>query len=266
MLAPGRIDWRWAKAADATEYSDSEAAARLRSEDHATQTAYLFKRTLDAGLDVSAWPSLAAAYELFSSRDRERLFVEGMLLANATNDTTADMAACDPQDIQAFHDLFFDVRPRLEKPGWLVGQLFGGSLYGAINPRDKVAQLHRIAWLGGEEVFVSYYSGQYNPNLGNQLADLVRGMLAKQSLLASMCITGRDEINIDVLRVFLEATQKDVANVVANGSDEKAAAILDFIQSVPLTVADPTNQANLALPAREPRANDYLTAPASSPV
>ncbi len=261
MLAPGRIDWRWASAADATEYSDSEAVSKLQSADPATREAFLFKRALDAGLDVSRWPSYSAAYELYSSREKERLFVEGLLLAGAPNELVADMSACDPEDVQAFHDLFFDVRPRLDKPGWVVAHLFGGTLYGAINPRDKVAQLHRIAWLGGEDVFLSYYSGEWNPKLGNNLAALIKGVLAKQSLLASMCITGRDEINIDVLRVFLETTKEDIAKTVGGGSKEQEAAVMEFIKSVPLTVADPTDQRNLNLPAREKRAHDYLEAP-----
>lgn len=261
MLAPARPDWRYARAAEATEYSDSEAAARLEAADQCIRDAYLFRRSLDAGLSVERWPALAAAYELFTARDKERLFVEGLLLTGANNDLVAQMIGCDPVDVQAFHDLFFDVRQRLDKPGWVVAQLFGGTLYGSVNPRDKVAQLHRVAWLGGPEIFLSFYSGRWSPEIGRSLNDIIRGVLAKSSLLASMCMVGRDELNIDVLRVFLESTQDDIAKVAANGSEEQAAAIIGFIRSVPLTVADPTDPSNLKLPAREKRAFEYLEAP-----
>ncbi len=181
-----------------------------------------------------------------------------MILADSNDDTIANLAACDSADIQAFHDLFFDVRSRLMKPGWVVAQLFGGSLYGSINPRDRVAQLHRIAWLGGQDIFLSYYSGDWNPTLATDMSDLIKSVLAKQSLLASMCMVGRDEVNIDVLRVFLETTKEDVARTAAGGDEEQSRAILGFLKSIPLTVADPTDERNLTLPAQEKRAHEYL--------
>jgi hypothetical protein len=261
-LAPRRIDHRWDRATEATQLSQSQALYQLRDADPIVRDAYAFKVRADAGLDTSRWPAMQAALELQTQREKERLFVEGLLLTGAPNDTIAQHLGCAPEDVQAFHDLFFDVRPHLKHAGWLVGQLFGGSLYQTINPRDKVGQLHRIAWMGGESVFLSYYTGKRVKADAAVVAELIQDMIRKQSLLASMCLVGRDEVNIDLVRVFIESTTEDVVNEAAGHDKALADAIFSFTKAIPLTVADPTDERNLKRAARELRAHEYLVSTA----
>jgi hypothetical protein len=259
VLAPARIDWRWALAADSTEYSDSQALYRLQSADDLTKSAYLFKRAADEGLDTSRWPDIAAAYELHTNRPGERLFVEGLLLAEGIDEYIADLNGCAPEDIRAYHDLFFDVRPRVKQPGWVVSQLFQGSLYQSLNPRDRTAQLHRVAWLGGIEVFESFYTGRYDDSIREAMVLRIRDMMSKQTFLASGCSGGSGELNLELMRLYIDDTNKTIANTVAGGGKDKelGEAVMGFLSSMSLKVADPKDPANLALPAREPRASDY---------
>jgi hypothetical protein len=264
-LAPGRLDHRFAVAVEASEFSQTEAQYRLRSADSVTRRAYQFKCAVDAGLDTGPWPDITAAYELFSNRPSERTFIEGLLLTGAPNPMVANLVGCDPEDVQAFHDLFFDVRARLDKPGWIVAQLFEGALYSNVNSRDKVGQLHRVAWLGGPDVFLAFYSSASDPMTRKAIQEIQAGILTKCSLLASMNLVGRDEINVDLVRITLEAAKEDVAAAVAGGDEEVAQTMLSFIKSVPLLVADPTVEANLSLPAREKRAHEYLVTKVEAP-
>ncbi len=259
MLAPARIDWRWALACDASEYSETQALYRLRDADEPTKDAYLYKRAADDGLDTSKWPAIEAAYELHVNRPAERLFVEGMLLGEGTNEYVASLNGCGPEDVQAYHDLFFDVRHRLQQPGWVVGQLFQGSLYQQLNPRDRIAQLHRVAWLGGIEVFESFYTGRYDPEIRDAMVLRIRDMMSKQTLLASGCGGGSGELNLELMRLFIDDTNKTVADTVSGGGQNKelGEAVMGFLSSMTLQVADPKLPANLTLPAREPRAVDY---------
>jgi hypothetical protein len=263
-LAPGRLDWRWAKASEVAEYTDSQAVYHLRGADAATVDAYRFKRAVDRG---EPWPDTptAAAYELFIQPNRfeERLFVEGMLLAGAKNEDFAAKVPCAPADVQAYHDLFFDVRPRLEAPAWIVGQLFHGGLYGPMNLRDRAGVVHRLAWMAGPQIFEAYATGNQDPALREKMAERIKDIVAKQSLISSMCLAGHGgEVDIEVLRVFIDVDRQIKETVKNIGADESSQAVLaEFVRSVPFKVADPTDVRNLTLPAIEPRAADYLATP-----
>lgn len=255
-LAPNRLDWRWAQVVDACDYTDAQAVHRLRKADDVTQQLYRFKRALDAGDDVSSWPEMAAAYEIFINRENDRLYMEGALLTDASMDTIAADLACDVTDVDAFHDVFFDVKPRLTSPAWVVSNLFQGSLYAGLSVKDRVGQLRRVAWLGGFDIFRSYYTGNKDPSLRGKIGECIRDMLAKQSFLVAGCINGGAEINMQMLSVYLDDTQKQLANAVGGGSDEMGDILMKFITSFPMEVADPSNPANLNLPAREPRGHE----------
>lgn len=257
-LAPSRVDWRWAKAAVAAEYTASQAPYHL-GKDPGVLAAYRFKRAVDHGLPYEGPEVVADAYELFSSRPYEKLYVEGMLLGGEANDeliahkigATADVVA-------VYHDIFFDIRSRRDSEGWIVAQLFQGSLYGGMSSRDRVGMLHRVAWLGGSALFSSYYSGKHDPELRGIMLERMRDMLAKNSMLTSMCLgAGGGEQNLAVLQTCLEDTRQTIAAAAGAGSGDKefGGAILDFLRSVPLQVADPTDTANLDMSAREPRAH-----------
>lgn len=262
-LAPSRVDWRWAKAADAAEYQPSQAIYRLQAADPLTKAAYQFKWSNDHSLPYEGPSVVADAFELFSNLPYERLFVEGLLVGGEQNDevigrkigATADVIAC-------FHDLFFDVRSRREAEGWMVARLFQGSLYGGMSARDRVGQLHRVAWLGGSRLFTSYYTGQYDNQLRDELVLRMRDILAKNSLLTAMCLgAGGSEKDIAVLQTCIEDTRAQVAAAASagTGDSEFAKAIMGFLHSTPLQVADPTDRANLDMSAREDRAHESLT-------
>ena len=266
MLPPIRLDHRWSLATDATHYSLDQARYKLRSADSVTRTAFDFKRMADAGLDTGAWPEITAATDLQLNRSAERTFCEGLLLAGADNAEIARHMGCHPGDVQAFHDLFFDVRPYRENAGWVVARLFGGSLYSSVSHRDVVGKLHRIAWLGGPHVFLAYYTGVREAFVTTEVQDLVKDVLRKQSLLTSMSVSGNDESAVEILRLMLEDSTKDVASVAAGGDEQTANAMLGFLKTMTLTIADPTVEANQQLPARELRAHEFLVkdAPAAA--
>lgn len=257
-LAPARIDWRWAQAAEATEFSETQALHRIQSADQRTRDAYRFKRAVDSGFEPQDWPDIAAAYELFTNRPRERLAIEGMLLAQADDLSAAAMIGCGAEDVSAYHDLFFDVRPQLGHAAWVVGQLFQGGLYAAFSPRDVVAQMHRVAWLGGPEIFQAYYTGKYDDTIRSQMVERIRDLMSKQTLLAAGCVNGGAELNMELLRVFIDDTNHAVANTISSSTNEQLGGeVLKFLSAMPLTVADPTDKRNLSLPAIEPRAGSF---------
>ncbi len=263
-LAPSRVDWRWAKAADAAEYTPSQALYRLQTADSLVAAAYRFKYAADHQLEVPYECEVVSdAYQLFTDRPYERLFVEGMLLGGEKNDSViAKKIGATPDVIAVFHDLFFDVRGYLEAEGWVVARLFEGSLYGGLSSRDRVGQLHRIAWLCGSYLFGSFYSGKFDPGLRQQINLRMSDILTKNSMLTALCLgAGGGEQNVQVLAMCLEETRAAVAAAAESGTGDKefAGAVLGFLRSVPLQVADPSDTAKLDLSAREARAHVSLS-------
>ncbi len=258
-LAPARVDWRWALASDATEYTQTQALARLAGADPIVLDGYRFKRAADAGRPTDKWPAVESAYELKTNRPAERLFIEGMLLADADYAYIATMAGCSPDDVRAYHDLFFDVKTRLQSSAWVVGNLFQGALYQTMNVRDRIAQMHRLAWLGGVAVFEAYYTGRYDDEIRQKVVHSIRDIMAKKTLLMVGCTEGGDETKLDMIRIFIDDTNKVVREVLGGPGAEKeyGAAVMSFLSSVSMQVVNPADPANLTLPAREPRAAEY---------
>lgn len=255
MRGPRRIDWRWAAASDATALSPSEAEYQLGGYDNLTREAYKFKRALDDGLDIQKYDAIAEAYSIFSSRQWLKLGIEGLFLADVADDIIADACDLNVGDVLVYHDLFFDVRSRIKKPIWVAEQLFAGSIYHGVSSYDKVACMHRIAWLGGADIFWSFYTGKRDMALRQNSIDLMKDILIKRSILHSLCVQeGAD--GVEMLKVVMLETEKDLAKIAETTGDSNMKAIGEFINTFSMTVADPTQSANLL--AREPRAADYL--------
>lgn len=260
MLAPNRTDWRWEQACKATEYSDTQAIHHL-GDVELVRRAYKFKRAIDINLDGGRWPEIASAYELWANRPAEKLFIEGLLLADQDFSGIADEVGADPEDIEAYHDLFFDVKDKLHKPGWLVARLFQGGLYAPISTRDRVGIMHRLAWLAGAAVFRSYYTGARDVTIQQNTRDIMNDILIKQGTISAMCIGGRGELDIEVIRVCVEDTKRRAAEVIGGGADTATTnAIMQFLGGLNdhMGVGDHKAVKNLNLPAREPRAADYF--------
>jgi hypothetical protein len=168
--------------------------------------------------------------------------------------------------LQAYHDLFFEVRPAFEQGsiGWLGCQLFRTGLYSHVSSRDHIGKMHRIAWLLGSRVVLSYLTGGYHGtkpvDVQKAIAEHIRDYMLKLSSLNVMCMSGQGgELSIKMLEVMLDDVNKTLASKVAEQSGaEHGVEILRFLREVSVAVADPTDKRNLALPAREPRAADLI--------
>jgi hypothetical protein len=182
-----------------------------------------------------------------------------MLISDADYAYTASLVGCEVDDVRSYHDLFFDVKPRLGSPAWVVANLFQGALYQTMNTRDRIAQMHRLAWLGGTPVFEAYYTGRYDDEIVKKVAHSIRDIMAKKSLLLVGCTEGGDETKMELIRIFMDDTSKKISEVMGGAGAEKeyGQAVISFLSNIPMRVVDPRDPANLTLPAREPRVAEY---------
>ena len=228
----------------------TQAVARLQSEDELTRRAYRFRCSLDRGTpDDDA--SYHAAHYLFHSMPNERFYIEGMLLAGADNTRITKSLPFDGEDVvQAYHDLFFCVRPYRDKPAWVYSAVFNGPVY-RTHQADRNGVALRLAWMLGPDLFEAMNcAGMTTEAERQRMREMIDSVLHSQVAELALSACSRHDLP-DWIGAFI--TKADEARK-AGGSDDYQEALSTFLDGVSLSVADPTATSNLNLPAREPRA------------
>ena len=262
LLAPDRPDWRWVRVVELSGYANAQAVARLQSEDRQTRKLYAFKRALDRGAS-DTYAVYHAAHYLHNSLPEQRFILEGMLLAGADNPRVAQQLALGDQGlevVQAYHDTFFEVRPYLDKPAWITAAVLEGPSYRA-HQHDRKGLTLRLAWLLGLQVFeeLMFRAGR-STEAQSVICELVEGIMHSHVAELAFSAGSRSELP-EWVGGFLGRVE-DQRRKGGAGGDDYAEAISSFLGGMGLSVADPTDERNLSLPAREPRAVEYREAEA----
>ncbi len=258
-----RPDWRWAVAreiitqADHAQHPAAARAALSKGHDEVVRRVVRFKVDLDIGLEVSDWRDMGDAYEIWTNDPRLKLQVECLLLGGADDPTTAEMTGLHPLAVQAYHDAFFDVRSRPDL--WFCAELFQGQFMGQDLEGDHVGVQHRIAYALGWRTFVALQTGRIDQHTRAELMAFARDSMMQQLARSIMVGGGRGD-HLAKLVGALALGQPGVRHQeqAQTMPDDHGKVLMEFLRSVPLRVADPTDPANLNLTAREPRAHEYL--------
>jgi hypothetical protein len=248
LLAPDRVDWRWARIVELSQYSDTEALPRLKKEDEVTRRAFKFKRAFDKGLGDD-YPEFNAAHYIYVNKHHTRHILEALLLAGASNSKILEYVWADVEDvIQAYHDLFFCVRAGLNKPAWICSTVFGGLPHQNVHQLDKHGIFLRLAWYGGLTVAEELIrGGTLTEEVRMQLRDVMKDALLRSATETALTLTSRSDQAPELLRITLDSSEEDAGAKI--GEYERAVA--DFMGDLSITVANPKDERNLSLPARE---------------
>jgi hypothetical protein len=138
-------------------------------DDPATWAAWRFRRGLGrchgaAGRRRLArrYPALAEAHGLYRSAEPlRRAELEARLLAGLDDAAVGAKVGMSPAGVAAYHDVFFEVRPRLAHPHYVLGVVLGGGrVYSAPDPDDHGLLLKLFGYhLGGPyvDVLLGYF-------------------------------------------------------------------------------------------------------------
>lgn len=216
-----------------------------------------FKRSMTTNFSPSLlYPEMMAAYSLYMGATAVRGILEGYLLTGADDERISESFCCRPETVAAYHELFFDVRSRLHAYAWVSSAVFGDVAYTGINKGDRQGMLHRIAWLGGLELFESTLSPRANiRDIADTYRQVIERALVQNSLETAISCGNNPEAAYQLLTTTVDKlTGTSDPNAAANKEQD---AITAFVQSIGITVADPTDEANLKLPKRELRESEY---------
>lgn len=263
-LAPDSVAWRWEALGAVTKVAPEQAVARLRhtyGDDSQLLRLYEFKRCCDRG--IVGDDAITKAYHVYLNRPKLRIFLEGLLLAGVSpydiTQTHGYRGTCSQDVVEAYHDAFFDVQPRLDQHGWVAECLFNGTLYHGISPRDTIAMYHRIAWLGGPAIFKSFFFRDKAKEMQAEIVEIIREILRRQGCLTALCLSNRPDNEVESIRLLIEDTNRQIGDTVADATSAEAGkAVKAFLGSLSIEVASGMDTANLTLPAREDRVATQL--------
>jgi hypothetical protein len=227
-----------------------------------------FKSFSDRGFSVVDYDYVAQAYHIYTELNGFRSSVEGYLLCPDLS--YADIAHnmdIEVGVIDAYADLFFDVRPRLQNVGWICTVLFGDllGLHRDSESASKIGQNHRAGWLMGGHGVKMYTEPNPTPATATAfrayLAENVLDVAYRQTLLGQFCRARSDERGLETVRIAVaDIKQKALEAIGASAEGDHGEAIMEFLKSVPFSVADPSLEVNKCLPAREERVHEMILA------
>jgi len=127
-----------------------------------------------------------SAVDLMTSDEtaRSKSTLECLLLGGADNETVGQYMNVEPQVVQLCHDVFFDVRDRLDKP-LLVEDIFFPPAVMQGGVKDPVSAERVIAYFTGHQLFFCFRIGYYEDKKVQQAFEkLEKGLMQNQTISA----------------------------------------------------------------------------------
>jgi hypothetical protein len=148
-------DWRWQRAGQLA----GPGARPRRLDDDRVRRARSFRAALGkAGGDLRdrrlarSHEDVHGAYRIHHGEPRRRGEIEARLLAGQSDEEIAGRVGVEPQVVEAYESLFFNVRDRLESSDWIAFSVFGERLYGGFDAGDIDLAWKILAYHGGPVV------------------------------------------------------------------------------------------------------------------
>ncbi|MCE9564152.1 MAG: hypothetical protein K8U57_19080 [Planctomycetes bacterium] len=126
----------------ATARATSGELADPRVDDRWVETAQRLVMSLDAPTQNSLPEAVRAAYDLSRASELPRQLLEAQLLTPRTHAEVASVCSLPEDVVEAFHELFFDVRPKLRYRDWIQHWAIGGAI-----PLASGREGEQRAWL-----------------------------------------------------------------------------------------------------------------------
>jgi hypothetical protein len=252
MLAPDKPDWRWHVVTPLLEFSAVHAAPYIQKLDPATQKVYRFRRQF-RDRAVTTLGEFVNAHEVWMNRPYQRAVLEGLLVGGATDDVIQGEMEIGKDDISAYVSMFFDIRGR--KRVDIANMVFQGMPHKGFHPQDRTGSLHRLGWFGGHKLIRAILAQGLNADEEQLLcAKVCRDIVRRQLPEIGLNTGTQSQFAPDVLRLSTEWDEGTKTD--DDPLSEVAGHLVQLVRgpgsSGGVSVADPSDPANLNLPAAEP--------------
>jgi len=248
-------DWRWQRA---LQLFNGQHRVVFKKEDPLVQMVYRYQayirgNIVDPDGPHRIFPVIHDVARMAADSTPERWILEAMIMGRDSVEDIAAYFGHKVELVRTFEDCFFDVRSRLDNPGYVQSQLLLAPGPRGLDPEDTQQIYRQIAFYGGVENLKAYLgTGPMTPETRRWFEDASRGEQAKKRLAAESTLKIAQDNSLDVIRLGIErdklTLKEKTEGVVDNGI-----AKLAWSAGLSMTVA---NLNNIIYGKDEPTAAD----------
>lgn len=248
--------WRWLRISSIVD--GSGPGFNRRYDDTAIRNGLAFRRLLDqshaaAADSVLAWnyPDHYWAHHVYREgnvpsmlgddrRAHLRWEIEARILARQTDNEIADATGLDPEVLEVYTTLFFDVRPRMANIGYIVNQVIGPAVHRTLTMREYPTLWKLIGYLHGPHMLHAIMQGSIEPSWPDsgksvRLAaqEAANNDLVRHALLALRTLKNDSYTQDAILGRYLEMqnTDKLAGAGAGDGGDSLKAGLHDLLEN-----------------------------------
>jgi hypothetical protein len=179
-----------------------------------------------------------------------RSVLEGMLIGEATDEDIQKEMEIGKDDIAAYVAMFFDVRGRRKAD--IANMVFQGMPHRGFNVADRLGVMHRLGWFGGSKLIQVILARGLNPDDAQAFCtNVCKDIMRRQMPEMGMGMGVQSQFAPEYFRISNDWDAEKPAAV-----NELEATLIEALGGAVgkegVSVADPTVEANLKLPAAEP--------------
>jgi hypothetical protein len=237
--------WRWQRARAIVERG---LTCTARTDDAATRRVVDYLRACEWPLGSSQAPGgvfadavLHAAHRLYEAEGLVRFIVQARLLARQSPHDVARLTSFEPDTIECFESIFFEVREHLDAPDWLANQVLWPGLEANLPTEALGGALMAIGyWLGPAilDIALAVATGAtlpswiYAPAGEPKRLYEARVRLSAKLLLAVLTLrTSADAVAMQKLRRAKTRLERQIAGIPVP-ADPILDAMLDWMASM----------------------------------
>ncbi len=228
--------WRWLRAVD---LADSDRRVVQGSDDKHVRAAVRFVRALELVRSdrvkarlARRFPALHAAHALYAAGPSwPRWELEARLLTDESFDRIGDRLGLSGATVEAYHDVFFDVRGRLDTYDWVAHHVLGRKVRVGLTEDDIDLVLKLYAYQGGVVVLddlLAYYREPPDPSVRTEVldADARAALRAKLMIRSSILARGLPADGPSALR-WVDVLQRAVDKLLRAEAEASLVRMLD---------------------------------------
>jgi hypothetical protein len=187
------------------------------------------------------YPEIHSAYDL---RDNNATYfnwiIEAAVLARRTQDEIAEYIGLDVRTVEAYEALFYDVRTKLDKEGYILGCLLGPIVTKGFVGNDPDGFWKIIAYYGGwEHVKGCWQTGQTTPEAIQFFKAAAAQLMALKTCQAALTLQPNSYNAIETLQLGLDQMKFELEHGQNIQIDQRQAAMKSMLESVHIRVLKP---------------------------
>ena len=163
LISENVPEWRWNTICDLV---DNGRAMNRAEKDVYMRRGYNFKQRDLTAVDTPGrrsllrdYPDIFHAHAMWVYPASEKWIIEAAIMTRADNEKIAQFVGKTPEVIAAYEKLFYDIRAKLDNPGYVMSRVVMPSIIRGLHERDFDLLLKSIAYVAGWDIFVSFMSG-----------------------------------------------------------------------------------------------------------